>query len=47
MSMVLVIWGVCLILGNGNGIYKENDIALFQRSVIVAGLQSRNFISGI
>ena len=46
-SMVLVLWDVDAIPGNGYGIQGQNYVALLQRSGIPAGFHSRNLILGI
>ena len=46
-GMVLVLWGVGPILGNGNGIWGQNHFALLQGSEISAELHTRNLILGI
>ena len=45
--MVLVLWGVGAIPGNGYGIQGQNYVALFQGSEMSAGFHYRNVISGI
>ena len=46
-SMVLVLWEVGTILGNGYGIQRQNYVALLQASGMPAGFDSRNLILGI
>ena len=46
-SMVLVLWEVGAILGNGHGIQGQNDVALLQASGMPAGFHSSNLILGI
>ena len=45
--MVLVLWGVGAILGNGYGIQGQNYAALLQGSEMLARFNSRNLILGI
>ena len=47
MSMVLVLWAVNTILGNGYGIQGQNYVALLQGSEMTAGFHFRNLILGI
>ena len=47
MSMVLVLWAVNAILGNGYGIQGQNYVALLQGSEMTAGFHFRNLILGI
>ena len=47
VSMVLVMWGVGAILGNGYGIQGLNYLALLQGSEITAGFHYRNWILDI
>ena len=47
MSMVLVLWEVAAIPGNGYGIQGQNCVALLQGSEMSAGVHSRNLILGI
>ena len=46
-SMVLVLWEVDAILGNGYGIQGQNYVALLQRSEMPPGFHPRNLILGI
>ena len=41
VSMVLLLWGVGAILGDGNGVQVQNYIALLQRSEMSAGSHGR------
>ena len=41
-GMLLVLWGVGVILGNGYGIQGQNCVALLQGSEMSVGLYSRN-----
>ena len=43
VNMVLVLWGVSAILGNGYGIQGHNYVALLQGSKITAGFHYRNW----
>ena len=45
--MVLVLWAVNAILGNGYGIQGQNYVALLQGSEMTAGFHFRNLILGI
>ena len=45
--MVLVLWRVGPILGNGYEIEEQNYVALIQGSEMPAGLHFMNLISGI
>ena len=45
--MVLVLWAVKAILGNGYGIQGQNYVALLQGSEMTAGFHFRNLILGI
>ena len=47
VSMVLVLWEVAAILGNGYGSQGQNYVALPQEREIPAGFRSRNLILGI
>ena len=47
VSMVLVLWGLGYILGNGYGIQGQNYVALLLGSEMSAGFHSINLISGI
>ena len=47
VSMVLVLWGVGAILGNGYGIQGRNFVALLRGSEMSAGFHYRNLILGI
>ena len=44
VSMILGLWGISPILGNGYGILGQYYIALFQGSEMSAGLHSRDLI---
>ena len=46
-GMVLVLWEVEAILGNGYGIQGQNYVAFIQGSGMPAGFLSRNLILGI
>ena len=46
-SMVLVLWEVGAILGNGYGIQGQNYVTLLQGSRMPTGFHSRNLILGI
>ena len=46
-GMVLVLWRVGTILGNGNGIQEQNYVAMFQRSEMQAEFRYRDLIFGI
>ena len=46
-GMVLVLWRVGTILGNGNGIQEQNYVAMFQRSEMQAEFHYRDLIFGI
>ena len=41
-GMVLVLWGLGVILGNGYGIWGQNYVALFHWSEALAGFGSMN-----
>ena len=45
--MVLVVWEIGAILGNGYGIQGQNYVALLQGSEMTAGFHYRNWILGI
>ena len=45
--MVLVVWEIGAILGNGYGIQGQNYFALLQGSEMTAGFHCRNWILGI
>ena len=45
--MVLVLWGVDVILGNGYGIWGQPYVALIQGSGALAGFRSGNWILGV
>ena len=47
VSMVLVLRGICPILGNGYGIERQNYAALLQGSEISLGSRCKNLILGI
>ena len=47
VSIVLVLWGVTAILGNGCGIQGNNYVAWLQGSKIQVGFHYRNLILGI
>ena len=47
VSMVLVLWEVGAILGNGYGIQGQNYVAMLQGCRMPAGFLSRNLILGI
>ena len=47
VSMVLLLWGVGAILGNGYGIEGQNYVALLQGSEMSAGFHYRSFVLGI
>ena len=42
-GMVLVLWGVDVILGNGYGIWGQTYVALIQGGEALTGFHSRNF----
>ena len=44
VSMVLLLWGVDAILGDGDGVQVQNYIALLQRSEMSAGSHGRGLI---
>ena len=46
-SMVLLLWGVDAILGNGYGIRGQNYVALLQGSEMSAGFHYRSLILGM
>ena len=46
-GVILVLWGVGAILGNGYGIQRQNYVALLLGSEISAGFHYRNLILGI
>ena len=46
-GMVLVLWRVGTILGNGNGIQEQNYVAMFQRSEMQVEFHYRDLIFGI
>ena len=43
-GVILVLWGVGAILGNGYGIQRQNYVAMFQRSEILAGFHYGNLM---
>ena len=43
-GMILVLWGVGAILGNGYGIQGQNYVAMFQRSEMSAGFHYGNLM---
>ena len=45
--MVLVVWEIGAILGNGYGFQGQNYVALLQGSEMTAGFHYRNWILGI
>ena len=47
MSMVIVLWEVTAILGNGCGIQGQKYVAWLQGSEMPVGFHDRNLISGI
>ena len=47
VSIVLVLWGVTAILGNGCGIKGHNYVAWLQGNKIQLGFHYRNLILGI
>ena len=44
VSMVLLLWGVDAILGDGDGVQVQNYIALLQRSEMSVGSHGRGLI---
>ena len=46
-GMVIVLWKVTAILGNGSGMQGQKYIAWLQGSEIPVGFHYRNLISGI
>ena len=47
VSMVLVPWGVCAVVGNGHGTQEQKYVVLLQVSKITAGFLYRNWILDI
>ena len=47
MSMVIILWEVTAILGNGCGIQGQKYVAWLQGSEIPEGFHYRNMTSGI
>ena len=47
VSMVLVLWGVDAILGNGYGISGQNYVTLLRGSEMSTGFHYKNLILGI
>ena len=47
MSMVLLLWGICTILGNGYGIHGQNYVALLQGIEMIARFHYKNLTLGI
>ena len=47
VSIVLVLWEVAAILGNGYGIQGQNYVALLQGKEMPAGFHFRNLTLGI
>ena len=47
VSMVLVPWGVCDVIGNGHGTQEQKYVALLQVIKIPAGFLCRNWILDI